>query len=128
MTVNHGVTGSSPVRGASPSSLLGLFYFYGLLHLHSHSIKSDIYYIGHTDNVDRILSEHNNPQRTKFTFKHLPWELKVSFMVGETRSEAVKAERHIKKKKSRIYIERLLNDINEQKSIAQLVRVPPGRD
>jgi len=88
----------------------------------------DIYYVEKTDNVERRIIEHNNPQRTKFTSKHLPWELKSAFIVGETRSETVKAERQIKKKKSRVYIERLLNDIAEQKNIVQQVRVPRERD
>jgi putative endonuclease len=91
-------------------------------------MKSNIYYVGYTDNVERRIAEHNNPQRTKFTSKHLPWDLKSSFFVAETRGDAMKAERYIKKKKSRIYIENLIKNKIEQEKIAQLARVPQERD
>jgi putative endonuclease len=99
------------------------FYIYIL-----YSTTSKIYYVGYTDNVERRLDEHNNPQRTKFTSKHLPWELKASFLISEERGLAMKAEKYIKKMKSRIYIEKLITDENEQLRLAQLVRVPMNRD
>ena len=85
------------------------FYIYIL-----HSSKSNIYYVGYTDNIERRISEHNNPQRTKFTSKHLPWQLKCCFEVSDSRSGAMKVEKYIKKQKSRAYVERLINDSKER--------------
>jgi putative endonuclease len=73
-----------------------------------YSPSSNIYYIGHTEDVSRRLEKHNNPQQTKFTSKHLPWELKCSFEIADTRSLAMLAEKHIKRQKSKKYIESLI--------------------
>ncbi|MEM7372502.1 MAG: hypothetical protein AAF587_28035, partial [Bacteroidota bacterium] len=45
---------------------------------------------------------------TKFTFKHRPWELKLSFVAGNSRAEAMKIERYIKRQKSRQFIQALI--------------------
>ncbi len=68
------------------------------------------YYIGHTDDLDRRLSEHNNPeyQGSKYTKRNQgPWRC-VYTEEYSTRSEAMKREREIKAKKSRKYIEMLI--------------------
>jgi hypothetical protein len=52
-----------------------MFYIYIL-----YSKKSDRYYIGLTSDVNRRLEKHNDPpENTKYTAKHLPWELKIFF-------------------------------------------------
>jgi putative endonuclease len=83
-----------------------------------YSPSSDIYYVGHTENVLRRMDQHNNPLRSKFTSKHLPWVLKVSFVVSQSRSGAMIAEKYIKKKKSRKYLEELIGSREEQGRIA----------
>jgi putative endonuclease len=73
-----------------------------------YSEKSDIYYIGSTDNVERRLNEHNQISENSFTSRHRPWELKASFLVGDSRSTAILIEKHIKKQKSRSYIDEII--------------------
>ncbi len=70
------------------------------------------YYIGHTDNMDRRLSQHNNPDYhgTRHTKRNKgPWSC-VYTEEYNTRSEAMKREKEIKAKKSRKYIEFLINN------------------
>jgi putative endonuclease len=86
-----------------------LFYIYIL-----YSPSSDIYYVGYSEDVPRRLEQHNNPLRSKFTSKHIPWVLKIHFEVADTRSGAVIAEKHIKRQKSRKYIELLISNETER--------------
>jgi putative endonuclease len=72
--------------------------------LYSQSI--DKYYIGHTDNLDRRLNEHNTGQ-TRYSQTGKPWILKYSEEFPD-RSTAMKREKEIKMKKSRKYIEYLI--------------------
>jgi putative endonuclease len=68
----------------------------------------DRYYIGHTDNIERRLHEHNTGQ-TRFTsIRGKPWNLLYSELY-ETRSLAMSREKEIKAKKSRKYIEWLIS-------------------
>ena len=81
-----------------------VFYIYVL-----YSNRSDRYYTGLTSDVERRLHEHNNPTKfDKYTPKHLPWELKLSFACSELRGEALIIERFIKKQKSRFFIDNLI--------------------
>jgi putative endonuclease len=76
-----------------------------------YSLKSDKYYIGLTSDVHRRLSEHNDPSRVnKYTSKHLPWELRLYFEVSGIRGEAQMVERFIKNQKSRIFLEKLIEE------------------
>jgi putative endonuclease len=80
-----------------------------------YSTSSDIYYVGYTEDVSRRIIQHNNPQRTKFTSKHLPWVLKCSIEISNTRSAALMAEKHIKRQKNKKYIEALI--LSEEKKV-----------
>jgi len=101
-----------------------MFYVYIL-----HSTTSDIYYVGHTDDVERRLEEHNHSEKTDtFTSKHRPWEVMAVFECSEERSPALKCERFIKKQKSRRFIERILGEEALTGELAPLVRVPHVRD
>ena len=93
-----------------------------------YSTSSDIYYVGHTENVERRFYQHNNPIETKFTSKHLPWLLKTYFEISDNRANAMKAEKYIKKQKSKKFIKKLISDKAEQDRLVQLVRVPFERD
>ncbi|MDQ2179569.1 GIY-YIG nuclease family protein [Marinifilum sp. D714] len=91
-----------------------------------YSVSSDKYYIGYTENTSKRLYMHNNPIDSKYTSKHLPWELKKSFEVGNNKTIALKMERKIKNMKSRKFIEKLLIP-NEGKKIFKdlLLKITP---
>ncbi|MGE0019304.1 MAG: GIY-YIG nuclease family protein [Draconibacterium sp.] len=89
-----------------------MFYVYIL-----YSPGSDLYYVGSTDNIQRRLEEHNFLSDKSFTSKYRPWELKGSFEVGSSRSLALTIEKHIKKQKSRKYIEEIIS----RNSISSLI-------
>ena len=72
-----------------------------------YSPSIDKYYVGHTDNLDWRLERHNAGWG-KFTKRGIPWKL-VYFEEFETKSEAIKRENQIKRKKSRKYIEKLIH-------------------
>ena len=81
-----------------------MFFIYIL-----YSVSSDKYYIGYTENVEKRLHFHNNQIKVCYTSKHRPWVLKKSFSVGDSKTNALQAERKIKKLKSRKFIEQLLD-------------------
>src|ERR1043166_9138763 len=97
--------------------VVGPFFMYFVYILYSPS--SNIYYVGHSDDVDRRVNEHNNPVRTKFTSKHLPWQLVAVIEISNSRGEAMKAESYIKKRKSRKYIEKLIKVAEEREKLAR---------
>ncbi|WP_152270747.1 GIY-YIG nuclease family protein [Agriterribacter humi] len=74
-----------------------------------YSATLDQYYTGQTENLEDRLFRHNN-SGSKSTKKVDDWRLVYS-EVFETRSEAVKRESEIKKKKSRKYIEWLISAV-----------------
>ena len=93
-----------------------MFYVYII-----YSNKSDRFYIGHTPDVAKRLEEHNNPQGKKYTSKYLPWELKLSFKVSESRADAMLVERFIKSQKSRKFIEKLIKENGNQEFFDELI-------
>jgi putative endonuclease len=64
------------------------------------------YYIGHTKSIPKRLEEHNTGF-SKYTRNHHPWSLVYSEECP-TRSEAIKREMEIKRKKISEYIEVLI--------------------
>jgi predicted GIY-YIG superfamily endonuclease len=68
-------------------------------------------YIGHTDNLDRRLEQHNSPEGKehlgKYTHRHGPWVLLGSESF-ETRSLAVQREKQLKSWKSSVKVRALL--------------------
>jgi len=69
-------------------------------------MRLNIFYVGHTDDLTQRIREHQTG-RSRFTASRGPWKL-IYIEVFSTRSEAMKRERKIKSRKSRRYIERLL--------------------
>ena len=88
----------------------------------------DKYYIGHTNNVHKRLEEHNSVDNKSYTSKYQPWIVVCSFYAGEKRGTAMKIESFIKKQKSKLFIQKVIQDPYMIKFIAQLVRVPKSRD
>jgi putative endonuclease len=62
---------------------------------------------GSTDDLKWRMERHNRGWG-KYTKKGIPWEL-VYYETYQTKTEALKREREIKRKKSRQYIERLIH-------------------
>ena len=71
------------------------------------SQKSGMFYIGHTQDIEIRLTYHNTG-RVKATKNKGPWIL-VYFEEYETKLEANRRELEIKSKKSRVFIETLIN-------------------
>jgi putative endonuclease len=69
---------------------------YHLYILYNRSI--DQYYIGHTNDLDDRLSRHNDG-KSLATKRGVPWDLKFSVSF-QTRSQAMKAERWMKRMKT----------------------------
>ena len=103
---------------------------YSIYILHSESANK--YYVGYSHDVQARLQDHNagdRPQQSaKYTFKHRPWTLACSFEVGNSRGEAMKVEKYIKRQKSRKFIEQIIQVQQDREKLAQLVRVPVCRD
>ncbi len=72
------------------------------------------FYVGHSDDVDRRLTEHNTG-RSRYTKAGMPWTLKHVEQY-ETRTAAMNREYEIKSRKSRKYISKLISG-----RLAQLV-------
>ena len=70
------------------------------------SEKLNKHYIGHTDNLDRRLVEHNSRQCSS-TKSGVPWKL-IFFKEFSTNSESVNFEIKIKSMKSSKFIEELI--------------------
>ena len=65
------------------------------------------YYVGETENIDLRISQHNSGfYKSAFTSKAKDWEL-FHFIECADRRQARLIEAHIKKMKSRKYIENL---------------------
>ncbi len=78
-----------------------MFYTYIL-----YSIACDRFYIGHCENIEIRLQRHNQ-RMVRSTRNYVPWEC-VYFKTFFSKAEANQRELEIKKKKSRKYIEWLL--------------------
>ena len=72
-----------------------------------YSKKIDRYYVGYTDDLEWRLERHNSGWG-KYTRRGVPWKLKYTESF-ERKTEAIKREQEIKKKKSRNYIEKLIS-------------------
>jgi putative endonuclease len=80
------------------------FYLYII-----YSPSADKFYVGHTDDLDRRLFEHNSGQ-TRYT-SNIASDWRVMYReTFPTRSDAMKREREIKSKKKRSYIEWLIEN------------------
>lgn len=79
-----------------------MYYIYILF-----SEKLNKYYVGYTANIQDRLYKHNN-KHLGFSNAAKDWILKYSEKY-QTKSDAMKREKEIKKWKSRIKIEKLIN-------------------
>ena len=72
-----------------------------------HSKKLKRFYIGFTSNFDTRLEFHKNAESHKFTANADDWELFLK-ITCESKQQALRIESHIKKMKSKTYIENLI--------------------
>ena len=85
-----------------------LFMTYYIYILYSHKLKR--YYIGTSDDPKRRLLEHNEVKYDKaFSAKGIPWEMKL-YYACKSSSNAYELERFIKRMKSKVFIERVLQN------------------
>ncbi len=73
------------------------------------SEKDKTHYIGQCREIEERLSRHNEG-RVKSTKSRGPWKL-VYTEECRTRSEAIRREREIKKRKSREFVEKLIRGV-----------------
>ena len=71
------------------------------------SVKLNKYYIGSTPDIERRLEEHNRGKE-KFTRTGVPWKLVYKEIFDDLKL-ARQREAHIKKMKSRKFIESLIS-------------------
>ncbi|RIW15672.1 GIY-YIG nuclease family protein [Algoriphagus lacus] len=70
-----------------------------------YSQQTDRYYIGQTEDLDRRLTEHNSHlYQDSFTKIASDWQMKKS-LPCQSKWQAIKIESHIKKNRSRKYVE-----------------------
>jgi putative endonuclease len=93
-----------------------MFYVYII-----YSECADRYYIGHTNDPERRLIEHNTTDEIKFTTKFRPWTMLLAFEVSELRGKAMKIERFLKKQKSRLFIKRLIEAKDNPEYLKKLI-------
>ncbi len=71
------------------------------------SEKLNGYYVGQSRDVTLRLAFHNGLSENSYTSRYRPWELRGVYGF-KTRAEAVRVERYIKSRKSRSFVEWLL--------------------
>jgi putative endonuclease len=71
------------------------------------SAKDDSYYIGYTEDLETRLKEHNEGS-TRYTRHKRPWQL-VYQEEFNSKTEAIKRERFLKKQKNREFYRKLID-------------------
>ena len=75
-----------------------------------YSDSIDKFYVGQTQNIDNRLEFHNNSQKNNiWTKRGIPWVLKTTISF-KSRTEALIAEKFIKKQKSRKLIQEIIQN------------------
>jgi len=97
-----GVTAVTLFFVLSPTLKMDKVYFVYIIY----SGEFDRYYIGQTENLAQRLDQHMEG-KSKYTSRAKDWEIKY-VEEFESREAAMKREREIKKKKSRKFIEYLI--------------------
>jgi putative endonuclease len=74
-----------------------------------YSERIDKYYVGKTENLESHLSFHNSERNGIWTKRGQPWEM-VKFISFESSTLSSKAERFIKRQKSRKLLEEIIKN------------------
>ncbi len=101
-----------------------MYYIYFLYS--KHACK---YYLGHSSDPWERLRQHQSNSGEKYTGSYKDWTLVGVFQVSERKGDADKIEKFIKRQKSKLLIEKILNpNFIGTGPLAQLIRVPHVRD
>ena len=101
-------TGSSsawperPLGKIADSNRYELMYYVYILK----SLKTGKFYIGHTDNLDRRIEEHNTGRGGKYTRQNDPW-IVVYKEAHPDRASAISRERYLKSTRGSLEKKRL---------------------
>ena len=111
-------------------SVMVAIFFYIMFYLYLlYSAKAKKFYIGYSSDPYKRLQQHLNNKGDKYTGKYNDWKLQAVFKISESRAEALRIEKFIKRQKSRKLLELLCEpDFVPVGKLAQLVRVPQVRD
>jgi putative endonuclease len=71
------------------------------------SLSNGTYYVGSCENIKQRLEQHNSG-RDSSTKNGIPWELK-KVETFDTKKEAYQREQYIKRMKSTLFIEKVIN-------------------
>ena len=100
-----------------------MYYLYIL-----YSEIADKYYVGHSSDPWARLEQHLSNSGDKYTGSYKDWKLVGVFKVSTKKGEADKIEKFIKRQKSRLLIQKLVDVAFVGSGIlAQLIRVPHVR-
>ncbi len=85
-----------------------------------------MYYVGYTNDCGRRLKQHNESTSNTYTSKHRPWIIKAIFECGNDEAEVMRLEKFIKKQKSKVFLQKLINSKTSELTgiLARLVRSP----
>ena len=72
-----------------------------------YSESLDQYYIGFSENPENRIKQHNSLLNQGWTKRGQPWIL-VKKLEFQTKAEALKTEKFIKKQKSKIFIKKII--------------------
>ena len=84
-----------------------MFYVYAI-----YSKLFDKIYIGISSNLEGRLAAHNHPSNNGYTKKFQPWILVYSELVN-SKSDALKREKQLKSYKGRLFIRKVIAELNE---------------
>jgi len=93
-----------------------VFYVYILF-----SERVDKFYVGHSNDPDRRLIEHNASPELKYTSKFRPWKLLMAIEISDSRGDAIRVERFLKAQKSSEFLRKIVNEKNNKEFINDLL-------
>lgn len=83
------------------------------------------FYVGYSSDPWSRHEQHLANSSDRFTGKAKDWILMTTFFVSNAESEAIRVERFIKKQKSRVLLEKLIDPSFAPSGVlSQLLRVP----
>lgn len=89
-----------------------------------HSQTADKYFVGHSENANESLQQHNANTDNKYTGKFSDWKLMAVFEAGKTNDEALELEKFINRQKNIKLVLKLIDPtFIPADKLASLVRV-----